>query len=542
MRREEGEEGEEVAVDLTATYTEYSKEWRAQQDALRDPEEKRDLLPAAELFVPDELSGKTPYEIFGVSEGDDIEAHKAYRTLMRSLHPDIVNAEIDKVIKQALGGSDVAWQMLKAYTSKFDDWLEKQQETLTEEQLAALSEDERNKYVAEFRSWEENKPSEDSIVALKEELKQRAGKKAQILNIAWDKIKKGLSYENIVGLASVWTTSIGESRYLMPHQIIRLEGDAELYRDLDFTVTDTGEVVLGRAHPAYLAFAFGYDQQLGIYEQYREFFPLKHLFAFLEHRDGRRVNSALLSDIAEEHNLTAFDVRTLQDLLSQQAELSRMCEELRIEPLFEEPSLFANSAVKISDVVRVLVHYERLNDEDKKRFMTAGYTIEALATLESFVSVMRKKAEESLRNWNNSIIYDVARQRVETFAQVKREGGGMLYKSDEENEGFLAGEILRDLRDAQSKPERFTRAILEILDGPTYTLHENDVTGYRVGIEFGRDGLRLLLPKQESLNHYDFSSLTEVFFNRNDLGVMREVAYGRSLSKGGAKAIDNKRS
>ena len=104
----------------------------------------------------------------------------------------------------------------------------------------------------------------------------------------------------------------------------------------------------------------------------------------------------------------------------------------------------------------------------------------------------------------------------------------------------MVGEILEDLRDAQSKPERFTTAILEILEGPTYRLHENDDTGYRVGIEFGRDGLRLLLPKQELLNHYDFSSLTEVFFNQNDIGAMREVAYGRSLTKDGVKAIDKK--
>ena len=143
----------------------------------------------------------------------------------------------------------------------------------------------------------------------------------------------------------------------------------------------------------------------------------------------------------------------------------------------------------------------------------------------------------------NHIAYSVARSTSESFAKVReRQELKSSTESSEYNlQKSIASEIRTRLFELQNRPHEFIKTIQNIQKGPTYTTYEDDTQGYRVGVEFGRDGLRLVLPVQEALNRYDYSSVTEVFFNQNDLGIMKEIAYGRSVTGTPAKAITGKR-
>lgn len=541
---------QKTPIDRSAKYTAFSQEWLDQRKFQDMDEEEGGLLPAGQLFVPDELEGRSPYEVLGVPEGDIVEAHKAYRMLMRTLHPDAVGAEINDAINKAFGGSEGAWQRLKAYSSLFDEWHEKQPKILSEEELQKLGEDDRAKYVREHKAWEAERPSEDSVQDLKEELRQRAEKKARTLNAAWDQIKKGLSFENIVGAAAHWETSHGGSYdghyFLHPHQTVRLEADAEIYRNLDFTVTDSGELILRKADPAYLSFAFGFDKDIGIYEQYRESYRLKHLFAFLEHRDGRTVHRALLSDVADEFDLTGFQIGTLQKLIKGNVDAEKICEEVGVVPKFDLPG-HGPGAIPVGDIIEDVVSNGILSSARIDQLTKAGYTPETLTALTNFVISEQPRTEQAIRNERNHVTYSVARSAGESFAKVREQ---QEQKSSAESreynpQKYVASKIRTRLLELQKRPSEFVRMIQDIQRGPKYTTYdEADYYGgpsFRVGVEFGRDGLRLILPVQEALNRYDYSSVTEVFFNQNDLGIMKEIAYGRSVTGTPSRAITRER-
>ena len=177
------------------------------------------------------------------------------------------------------------------------------------------------------------------------------------------------------------------------------------------------------------------------------------------------------------------------------------------------------------------------------RFTQAGYTPETLTALTSFVVSEKPRAEQTIRNDGNRVTYSVARNIRESFAQVReREEKRSSAESREYNpQKYVASKITTRLFELQKSPHEFVKTIQDIQQGPTYTTYEDATAGYRVGVEFGRDGLRLILPVQEALNHYDYSSVTEVFFNQNDLGIMKEIAYGRSVAGTPSRTITGKR-
>ena len=351
-------ERRKITVDRNAKFTQFSDEWFVQRQML-DKEGERGLLPAGQLFVPDELEGRSPFEVLGVPEGDFVEAHKAYRMLMRTLHPDVVSTVINEAINKAMGGSDASWKQFMELSKVFSEWHERKPKVLKDEEILALGEDERQKYIDTYKAWENEKPSEGSIETVRQEIRASAEKKARVLNAAWDQVKKGLSFEHIVGAAAHWDTSHGSSYeghfFLHPHQTVRLEADAEIYRDLDLTVTDDGELFLEKAGPAYLSFASGFDKHIGIYEGFREHYRLKHLFAFLEHRDGRTIHHALLSDVAEEFELTGFQIGTLQNLMKANVDAEQICEELGVRPPFDLPAKYGPGAIPVDNIIQDLV-------------------------------------------------------------------------------------------------------------------------------------------------------------------------------------------
>src|SRR3989344_8806687 len=142
-----------TTVDRNAKFTQFSEECLNQRQVL-DEEGERGLLPADQLFVPDELEGRSPFEVLGVPEGDVVEAHKSYRMLMRTLHPDVINNAINAAIDKSMGGSKVAWQQFQELGKIFSEWYDRRPEILKDEELKALSEDEREKYKAEYDAWE----------------------------------------------------------------------------------------------------------------------------------------------------------------------------------------------------------------------------------------------------------------------------------------------------------------------------------------------------------------------------------------------------
>ena len=535
-----------TTVDRNAKFTQFSEEWLNQRQVL-DEEGERGLLPADQLFVPDELEGRSPFEILGVPEGDFVEAHKAYRMLMRTLHPDVVSTVINEAINKAMGGSDASWKQFMELSKVFSEWYERKPKVLKDEEVSALGESERQKYVDTYKAWENEKPSEGSIETVRQEIRASAEKKTRVLNAAWDQIKKGLSFENIVGAAAHWDTSHGEGYqdmfFLHPHQTIRLEADAEIYRDLDFTVTDDGELVFEKAEPAYLSFASGFDKDLGIYEGFREHYRLKHLFAFLEHRDGRTIHHALLSDVAEEFELTGFQIGTLQNLMKADVDAEKICEELGVRPQFDLPDRYGPDAIPVRNIIEDLVAGGALGSTRIAQLTKAGYTPETLAALTRFVVSEKPRAEQTIRNDGNRVTYSVARNTRESFAQVReREEKRSSAESREyDPQKYVAGKITTRVFELQRRPREFVKTIQDIQKGPTYTTYEDATAGFRVGVEFGRDGLRLVLPVQEALNRYDYSSVTEVFFNQNDLGIMKEIAYGRSVTGTASRVITGKR-
>ncbi|MBI2612875.1 J domain-containing protein [Candidatus Kaiserbacteria bacterium] len=539
-----------TTVDRDAKFTQFSEEWFDQRQIL-DKEGERGLLPADQLFVPDELEGRSPFEVLGVPEGDVVEAHKSYRMLMRTLHPDVVGMAINNAIDKAMGGSNAAWKQFIELSKVFSEWQERKPKVLKDEELSALSEGERQKYIDAYKEWQNEKPGEGSIETVRQEIKASAEKKTRVLNAAWDQIKKGLSFENIVGAAAHWETSHGTSisdRYgdafiLHPYQTIHLEADAEIYRNLDFTVTDAGELLLKKAEPAYLGFASGFDKRIGIYEQYRESYSLKHLFAFLEHRDGRTIHHALLSDVAEEFELTGFQIGTLQNLMKANVDAEKICEELGVRPQFDLPHQSGRDAIPVDNIIENIVDGGTFGSARIDRFAKAGYTPETLTALTSFVMSEKPRAEQDIRNESNRVTYSVARSTSESFAKVREreEKKSSTVSREYSPQKYVASKIRTRLFELQQRPHQFAKTIQDIQRGPTYTTHEEDTVEYRVGVEFGRDGLRLVLPVQESLNQYNFSSVTEVFFNQNDLGIMKEIAYGRSVTGTPSKGITGKR-
>ena len=381
-------ERKRTTVDRNAKFTQFSDEWFGQRQMLAE-EGKGALLLADQLFVPDELGGKSPYQILGVPDGDFVEAHKSYRMLMRTLHPDVVGMAINNAIDKIMGGSKAVWKQFEEFLKIFSEWQEHKPKVLKDEELSALSEDKKQKYIDAYKAWENEKPSEGSIETVRQEIKASAEKKAIVLNIAWGQIKKGLSFENIIGAMLHWDTSLGDSYrgiyYLDPLQTINLEADAKIYRNLDCTVTDDGELFLEKAQPAYLHFASGFDNRIGIYEGFRGFYPLKHLFAFLEHRDGRTIHHALLSDIAEEYELTGFQIGTLQDLTKANVDAEKICEELGIVRQFDLPHQYGHDTVPIKNIIEDIVTGDTLDQAQIEHYVKAGYTPETLTALTSFV-------------------------------------------------------------------------------------------------------------------------------------------------------------
>src|SRR3989338_8413586 len=128
-----------TTVDRNAKFAQFSEEWFDQRHVL-DKEGERGLLPAGQLFVPDELEGRSPFEVLGVPEGDFVEAHKSYRMLMRTLHPDVVGTAINEAIDKAMGGSDAAWKQLTDFSKIFCEWQECQPKILRDEELSTLNE------------------------------------------------------------------------------------------------------------------------------------------------------------------------------------------------------------------------------------------------------------------------------------------------------------------------------------------------------------------------------------------------------------------
>lgn len=528
------------------TFTPYSQEWKDQDNERRriadgTREDPHSMIPAVELFAVDQLEGKSPYEILGVSEGDQLEAHKAYRRWMRTLHPDVVQAEVDKLVEQIRGGSEAAWDRLKKNLEKISKPDSPRPEVLKDAQIAALSVEDQRLYSEKHESWQRKRDAEfnsrmKTAFDLRDELIAGAKTKAQLLNAAWNSIKKDLTYENVVGIASSWETNETESwsESLSPHQTIRLEGDAILRRELDFEVTDEGEVRLQKAMPVYLEYASGWDKELGLYEQYRESIPLKALFAFLELQEGRRVKPELLSDIAETYELTDFAVAQLQDLLAERADPVRIASELRVTPPFSVPQQRDPDAPALTDVVDAISDDGVFESKYFQRYIDAGYTPETLYAVQKFVLDERMRAREILNSRHNATLLEAARKVGRSFVDVKKE----LAEKDAENGSGIAkysdrahqeAEVRRAIDRIQLKSISFMEDIAEILYGPTYSLGEYQIPHYRAGVEMGRDGLRIILPKQDQGNKYDFAQHAEVFFNRNDIGIMREIAYGRSL-------------
>ena len=529
-------ERQRTTVDRNAKFAQFSEEWFDQRRVL-DKEGERGLLPADQLFVPDELEGRSPFEVLGVSEGDFVEAHKAYRMLMRTLHPDVVGTAINNAIDKAMGGSNAAWKQLTDFSKIFREWQECQPKILKDEELSTLSERERQTYIDAYKAWENEKPSEGSIETVRQEIKASSERKARVLNAAWDQIKKGLSFENIVGAAAHWDTSHGSSYddgsfFLHPHQTVHLEADAELYRNLDFVVTDDGELILEKAEPAHLFFASGFDKHIGIYKGFRESYRLKHFFAFLEHRDGKMIHHALFSDVAEEFELTGFQIGTLQNLMKANVDAEKICEELGVVPQFDLPHQYGHDAIPVDSIIEDLVTGPTLGSAQIDQLTKAGFTPQTLTALTSFVMSEKSRVEQDIRNERNRITYDAAKSMRESFAQVREREE---QKSSAESRGYspqeyVASKITTRLFELQKRPHEFIKTIQNIQKGPTYTTYDYDAPEFRVGVEFGRDGLRLVLPVQEALNRYYFSSVTEVFFNQNDLGIMKEIAYGRSIT------------
>ncbi len=530
---------QENTVDKKTKYTEHSQEWKEQQTLLQDVSEEKAVTPVAELFLSNNFEGKTPYEIFGVAEGDSIEAYKSYRRMIRSFHPDVVNAQVDILIKEVFAGADNAFDRFNEYIKKLNKYHDNQPKILNEKELATLAEEKRADYIIAHQVFKKETPSRDVLLAIRDEISERAKKKTQLLAQAWEQIKKGLSYEEIVGVSSLWNTEEGEHDrnhyWLNPNQTIKLEGEAEIYRELDFFVTDNGQMMLQKAGQSLLQFASGWDKELGIYEGYREVIPIKHLFAFLELRVGHRVSSALLSDVADKYDLTNFDVEKLQDLLKDGADPKQICKELNIKTTFEEPSRTTLRQIDIKDTVRDIFKNKEMTKDEENHFIKHGYTKESIETIAKFVLDKIKEKEEFLRKKNNAFFYSFSKSSGKSFEEIKNKEKSESLKNFEKDreDNSLLEEILYEVREMQSKPERFTKDLSVILNGPIYATNEfeeYDGTGYRVGVEFGRDGLRLQLPKQKEGNSYDFSSATEVFFNKNDLGIMKEIAYGRSLT------------
>ncbi len=548
-----GEHRRIPVVDRDAKFTKFSDEWFAQRQIL-DGEREKGLLLADQLFVPDELEGRNPFEILGVAEGDFVEAHKSYRMLMRTLHPDVIDNTINNVIDKIMGGSEGALRQFKEFAGVFSKWQKRRPKILTEEKLSILSQAEKQNYENAYKAWESEKPSKGIIETIRQEIKASAEKKARVLNAAWGQIKKGLSFENIIGAMAHWDTSHGESDHftslgmnfemyhLHPHQTVDLEADAEIYRDLDFRVTDDGELVLEKAKPAYLLFAFGHDKSLRIYEDFRESYRLKHLFAFLEHRDGRTIHQALLSDIAEEFELTGFQITTLQKLLKENVDAKKICEELEIIAPFNLPREYGPGAVLLDSVFNDLVVGHTLENARIDQLTKAGYTPEILTALTNFIISEKPRIEENIRDEENRMIYSRVRETGESFAQVRNqkqpEPSTNFGKYSPQND--FTNRIKSRLRELQKRPNKFIETIQDIQKGPIYTTVEDQTPGYRVGVEFARDGLRLVLPAEDKFDDYDFSQVIEVFFNQTDLGIMKEIAYGRSIKGTPARAITGK--
>jgi hypothetical protein len=280
----------------------------------------------------------------------------------------------------------------------------------------------------------------------------------------------------------------------------------------------------------------GVDKELGIYEGYREGISVKSLFAFLELQDGRRVNPVLLSDITEEYALSIFDVGLLQDLLSERAEPSKIAKELKIVTLVEWPE-DVDSVERVSpeELVQAIVKEGDVSNESRIRFLAAGYTPEVIADVQRFITNERQTQTEARRHFLNQLSYTAARRGYGTFAQLRAEYASRSDSDDIARE--INNNIMNAFRKRQQQADRFERDIYAVLNGPSYTFSDDiDAPKFRAGVEFGRDGLRIIIPDQD-FRDIILTKTKEVFFNAKDIGVMREIAYGRSL----AASSSNKR-
>lgn len=508
-------------------FTQFSREWK--EYMLQEPPDTGEMVPVDFFDIPNEIEGQSPYEVLGVPEGDIVAAHRAYKMFAREWHPDKVRGRIENLEKETSGGPSV-WETFLGRMESTAEWTEGAPKTLSEEELSMLPEEKKEAYKASHQAWRGAKPKSRKEFLI-DEMVAVAEAKIRVVNQAWEMIRKGLSYETLTGIGSMWETIESETSnhfWLYPIQKISLKGDGEIVRQLRFMVTDEGELVFDGAGRAQLDYAYGFDKEFGIYEMFREAFPLKLLFAFFDYRSGRMIHPALLVDIAEEFGLDMAQMNLCRNLLYTHAGSEEICRQMNITPRFYSPKNTDGSFLISRKYIEEIIDKGMLSAEQKNKLTNGTYTGYSEATLDAFTQFVlsaQKEYEQDEKYRKNEVAYELVKERGITFLEAK----GALKGDYRGNKSDEVTSIYHTLLSVQSAPARFRRRMKDIQTGPTYTLDEDPKDEFTVGVEYGRDGLRLILPEQEGGRRYDYLKTREAFFGTADMEIMKQVAYGTSV-------------
>jgi len=559
-----------------------------------------DVAVYLNLFEEDMvIDGKTSWEILGVDEDTPIfEVHKQYRMLARSFHPDKVRGrlrEMEEIFFQGeadqtgilRGYRDREEQITEIILKKEQELLKRYQAMLVEkigevvndlELVLPISNDDYQKLSSEQqgiyskifikykKAKKEIKKNDEVLNAWREievDLMEKAEKKMRQINTAWEMIKKGLTEEQVIGLESIWLEDFSDPG----RQVISLKADAEIWRKIDYQVLANGNVKLGR--PAMSFLSFGTGQVDWRHDDYVGIVAVKSLFAFLEHKSGKKISKNLLTDIAEKYDLDLYALNELVELFYKGVGSEEMVRLLGIERvvslggdlIYDSYDEARSSGWWVtSDFVTIAeILAENFNNQKRAgdileemfredKFVREGLVDGRLENVNLEKDVFEKMVEfgknnlvEVVKKWENWL-----RQKAYKFSQESNLEFKDVYLIMQKKEDksrmidFLQRKLVWMFKRKQFAPERLKDDLDEIYNGPKYDDYSGSNFGNpvsrRVGVEIGSDGLRLILPFLESAHEQCLlaeNEYKEIFLGKKDIAILKQLAYGRMVEGGG---------
>jgi len=326
-------------------YDLYTREWFDRRGQKRVSAE---MKFSRRLSLREQLGGKTPREVLGVTEDADLmTCQRAYRLLVRTVHPDVVKRRVMEVQEQMESGS--ASEDSKRHMDELLCVLNQRPEIISQDQYAELSDAQKEKYRQELEQSRDNMAR--TYFARWGEVEKDVMKNAGIqfgkVSLAWKHILNGATQAEIEGVGSLWENreSNNFSEIFMhtwkKQEIDLSTSEALLRRDAGFATKLRGfegreDLELPYDSRAYLCLCMGKDSEHGIYDVYQEQVPAESFVAFLDRARGVPVSGCYIEGLADHYNLDMVGSARVLDGINNGRDPSDIAGVLQCDPSDED--------------------------------------------------------------------------------------------------------------------------------------------------------------------------------------------------------------